>query len=203
MSISGAEEFPLSKLWTSHASGLTLIVLFASVTINALQARKIQDLSEPDVSVRSRVGQMAEPVTGVTPEGLPKTVRFAGGLPTVVYFFSPSCDWCKRNWANVSTLAHASAGRFRFVGVTEATGLRAFAQDQGLDFELLGGISSASRRALGLVATPHTVVVSSEGRISQEWDGAFEPRRERSVEDFFGIELPGLQPEGPTRVPRR
>ena len=187
----------MPRRWTSYLTQLTLGLLFASVAMNVLQARKIRDLVEPAVSVRSRVGQVASPVTATALDGRARTISFDGALPTVVYFFSSTCRWCERNWANVAALARASTGRFRVVGLATETDLATFAKARNLDFELFGGLSEEARRSLGLGATPHTLVVSSQGRISHEWVGAFDTRRKRAIENFFEIELPGLLPDSP------
>ena len=180
---------------SSYVSGLTLILLIVSIGVNALQARKIYGLVEPVKSPRSRVGQIARPLAGTDLDGRPVSLSFAGAQPTVIYFFSPTCRWCERNWNNVRTLARNSLGQFRLVGIALEKDLRAFAQARQLEFEIVGGISAEAVQGLGLGGTPHTLVVSSQGRISHEWSGAFDGRRERSVEAFFEIELPGLDPD--------
>src|SRR5262245_33290440 len=38
--------------------------------------------------------------------------------PTVVYYFSPTCAWCARNWSNVKALANGIHDRYHFVGVS-------------------------------------------------------------------------------------
>jgi hypothetical protein len=99
-------------------------------------------------------------------------------------------------------MAAASAGRFRLIGIAKESDLQAFAQERELGFELIGGVSPDTLAALGLGGTPHTLVVSSQGRISHEWSGAFEGRRKRSVEDFFAVDLPGLLPDPKTLASR-
>jgi hypothetical protein len=68
-----------------------------------------------------------------------------------------------------------------------------------LDFDILGGISTATTRAFGLGPTPHTLVVSSQGQISHEWMGAFNGRRLRLIESYFDVSLPGLEPPASAR----
>ncbi|HXT68430.1 MAG TPA: hypothetical protein VN700_01640 [Vicinamibacterales bacterium] len=163
-----------------------------SVSLNTLQAWRIRDLVEPKQAVSSRIGKSAAPLTGVTLAGERRTLVFVDTQPTVIYFFSPACRWCEENWANVRALSAVSANRFRFMAVAAESDLGQFAQARKLDFEILGGISRESLKALGLSATPHMLVVSSRGQISHEWLGAFRGRQARSIEDFFEITLPGL-----------
>ncbi len=49
-----------------------------------------------------------DPIEVQSPAGQRRSVRFDAGLPTVVYFFSPTCGWCERNWDNVLALSAAS-----------------------------------------------------------------------------------------------
>ncbi len=181
-----------SRDWSRGFSRILLIVLFVSVAMNVSQARKIQSLVETPMSVRSRVGDVAPPITGTGRDNKPITIDFKG-QPTVLYFFSPTCGWCERNWDNVKALALASRGQFRLVGLAAESDLATFAQQRGLDFELVGGISTNARVAFGLGGTPQTLVVSSQGRISHEWSGAFDGRRKRAIETFFEVDLPGVR----------
>jgi peroxiredoxin len=163
--------------------------------MNAVQAHKIHNLVATKPSPKSRVGSLAPALTGVGIDGQPQGVSFGDGLPTVLYFFSPTCSWCERNWANVESLVKASPGRFRFVGVSTERDLREFAKTHDVGFAVVAGITDEAVRGFGFGPTPHTVVVSSQGRISVEWTGAFEGKRKQAIESFFEIELPGLLPK--------
>ena len=180
---------------TPFVSRLAFALLLCSVGMNALQARKIHNLVETRPSPKSRVGSVAPTLSGIGLDGRSQSVRFGQGLPTVLYFFSSTCSWCERNWANVQSLVKASTGRFRFVGVSKERDLREFAKTHEIGFEVIGGISDDAVQAFGFGPTPHTVVVSSQGRISVEWTGAFEDKRKRAIESFFDLELPGLLPK--------
>ena len=179
--------------WSKSFSKFLLIVLFVSVAINASQARKIRSLVDSPTSVRSKVGEVATSFTGVGRDGRPVSIDFTGGHATVLYFFSPTCESCERNWDNVKALARASQGKYRLIGMTAISDFATFAQQRGLDFELVGGISATTREAFGLGGTPQTLVVSSQGRISHGWIGSFDGRRKHAIERFFEVELPGVR----------
>jgi len=182
------------KSKTGFTSRMTLVLLFVSVAINAVQAKKIFGLVQPHASPRSQVGRVAASFTGVAPDGSSKAIRFDDGRPTVLYYFSPACAWCERNWANVQALADASSDRYRFVAVALESDLKAFVTTRGFQFDVVGGIAPETKAAFGFGGTPHTVVVSAQGRISNEWLGAFDGRNQRSIETFFDLALPGLLP---------
>jgi hypothetical protein len=178
--------------WSGTAAAFSLVLLVVSVGLNTLQARRIRDLVDRKAESPSRIGQKAPHLTGLTLDGRPRVLRFDEGQPTVLYFFSPTCRWCEENWSNVRALSAEQSGRFRFVAVAAETALIDFARSRNLDFEIVGGVSSTTLKALGFGATPHTLVVSSLGLISQEWVGAFQGRKQRSIESFFEVKLPGL-----------
>ena len=178
--------------WSGTAAGFSLVLLVLSVGLNTLQARRIRDLVDRKVESPSRIGQKAPPLAGLALNGRPRVLRFDEGQPTVLYFFSPTCRWCEQNWPNVRTVARAQPERFRFVAVAAETDLNNFARARDLDFEIIGAVSSPTLKALGFGATPHMLVVSSQGQISQEWVGAFQGRKQLSIESFFEVKLPGL-----------
>jgi len=119
------------------------------------------------------------------------------GVPTVLYYFSPSCRWCNRNWANVEHLAAATRGRYRFVAVTTAADVRAVIAAHRLDVEVLGALDESRRRALGLGGTPQTVVISPQGVVQNVWVGAFADKTADEIGRFFTTRLPGLTPPTP------
>jgi hypothetical protein len=127
-------------------------------------------------------------------------VRLDAGVPTVVYFFSPTCGWCERNWNNVRALSAASAGRFHVIAVSGETDLQKFVDSHHLqDVEIYGGLTPEAHSALGLASTPHTLVVSAQGVVSYDLVGAYEGSVLRQVEDLFDVSLPGLIPPAKVR----
>ncbi len=131
---------------------------------------------------------------GVDRSGQTVAVRFDRNVPTVLYYFSPTCGWCERNWDNVRRLAAQADGRYRVVGIAAEEALGEFIDQHGLTFEVVGGVSAEAREALNLNGTPRTVVVSAQGLITHDWTGAFTGAVALEVEDLFGIGLPGLRP---------
>jgi hypothetical protein len=179
--------FPRTKVFIT----LLLASLVASAGINVLQARRIHLLVDPGKPVASLVGKPASPLAGFSLSGTPIEL-VATGQTTVLYYFSPTCAWCERNWANIDALIAGSNGRYRVVGVATGRGLADFVARRRLPFDVIEGLSDNTRQHYGFSGTPHTVVVSAEGLITHEWRGAFTPRIERQVEDLFGVLLPGV-----------
>jgi hypothetical protein len=183
---------------TRVAIGSGLLLLLVSAAVNVLQAQRIHFLLETTNAGVSGIGKPATPVDGFTLGDRSVTVRFDERRPTVIYYFSPTCGWCERNWANIKALSAAADGRYRLIAVTADRGVSDYARRHDLELEVIEGISENVRAAYAFYGTPHTVVVDAEGVVTHEWRGAFNPRIERQIEELFGIKLPGLAPPVPT-----
>lgn len=188
----------MSKRFTQTFVWMPTLFLLLSVSGNLLQARKILALVDPSVPRHSRVGTAVQPIELIAPNGDRRTLRFNERQPTLLYFFSPTCAWCERNWDNLRTLAAASSGRFRVVAVARETDLREFVGSHQLPgIDVNGGLSSEAYYALALSSTPHTLLVSAEGIVSHDWVGAYQGTAVREIEDLFDISLPGVRPAVP------
>lgn len=188
-------------------SGLTVLVLLLSVGVNVLQAKRIRALVDAKASVSSSVGHRVVPVEGYSTAGTPVLRSVASDLPTVLYYFSPTCRWCDRNWDNIQALDRGAQGRYRVLVVTRARGVRQYLTDRGLDVEdveVVEGVTESVVAAYGLSGTPQTLVASIEGVVTHDWRGAYTPRIERQIEELFGVPLPGLAPlPAPAPAPAR
>lgn len=180
--------------WTrsSLVSVLTVALLVLSVGVNVLQARRIRAMVDAKSSAASAIGHRVLPLEGFSLDGAPLLRPVARDVPTVLYYFSPTCTWCDRNWANIQALDRGAQGRYRVLLVTRARGVRQYLAQRGLNVEVVEGISESTAAGYKLTGTPQTVVASIEGIITHEWRGAFTPRIERKIEELFGVSLPGL-----------
>jgi hypothetical protein len=192
--------------WTksSVVSMLTVGLLMLSVGVNVSQAKRIKDLVKARVSAVSSVGHQVVPIEGFSSDGAPVLKPVGKDIPTVLYYFSPTCAWCDRNWDNIRALDRGANGRYRVLLVTRARGVRQYLADRRLDLEVVEGISESVAEAYKLNGTPQTLVASIEGIVTHDWRGAFTPRMERQIEDLFGIALPGVTlPVTPAPAPAR
>ncbi len=68
---------------------------------------------------RVNPGERARPLTVKSTDGLQQLISMDGSeLPTVLYVFTPPCEWCERNLPNVAALAEGAAGRYRLIGLS-------------------------------------------------------------------------------------
>jgi hypothetical protein len=180
--------------WT-RSSGVSITVvalLMLSVGVNVMQARRIKAMEEARTAVTSVVGRPVVPLVGFSAEGVPVVRPVAKDVPAVLYYFSPTCTWCNRNWDNIRALERGAQGRYRVVLVTRARGVAQYLKERGLTMDLVEGINEATFQAYRFSGTPQTLVASIEGVITHEWKGAYTPRIERQLEELLGVTLPGI-----------
>lgn len=170
----------------------TVGLLAASMMVNVAQAHRLRGSVAPHPK-DALLGHSVRPIPAMDQNGRALTIRFDRNVPTVLYYFSPSCGWCERNWDNVEALSKRSGGRYRVVAIAAETSLAEFIARHPLSLEVYGGISNDVRETLGLSGTPRTLVVSSEGFITHDWTGAFSGAVALAVEEVFGLDLPGLR----------
>ena len=196
----------MNTTWTRSgvASTITVGLLMLSVGVNVLQARRIKSMVDAKVSVASSIGHQVVPIKGYSPEGVPVIKAVARDVPTLLYYFSPTCVWCNRNWDNIRALDRGAQGRYRVLLMTRARGVREYLKQYALEIEVVEGISESVIEAYKLSGTPQTIVASIEGLVTHDWRGAFTPRIERQIEELFGVALPGIVlPDDPVSAPAR
>jgi len=113
---------------------------------------------------------------------------------TVLYIFTPPCTWCARNMDNFKTLLEKESAKYRFIGLSlSQEGLVQYVAKNDLKLPVYSELSPEAEEAYKLAGTPQTIVVSSEGRVLQNWSGAYAGDQQSQVEAFFHVSLPGLR----------
>jgi hypothetical protein len=188
--------------------GLLMTLLTVSVALNGILSWQVWHLknnvpgpvpapvSRPRAENKLPVGASVPTIEAVDLNKEPATLEFNGsGVPTVLYVFSPKCQWCDLNLENVKALAKMTDGRYRFVGLSLLDDkLPEYKSQHHIDFPIYTGLSRETRVAYGLGGTPQTIVVSSDGRVLKNWPGAYSNDVAQQVEEFFNVRLPGLAP---------
>lgn len=112
--------------------------------------------------------------------------------PSLIYVFTPSCQWCARNLENLKALtAHAKDG-YRLVGLSLDPNVEDYVAQAKLDFPIYINASPEMVSAYGLGPTPLTLVVSPSGKVLKSWTGAYGGATQKEVEATFGLALPGI-----------
>lgn len=181
----------------SKKPDILLVVLLAlSLSLNVYLGLKIKRQksppSGPENSITLSPGMSVAPVKAITLGGPQETISYAS-KPTVLYVFSPQCGWCERNTQNINAIAKLKGDSFWFIGISLSDqNLAKYLDSDGLNFPVYKNPTPDTVRLLGLSSTPQTIIVSPEGRVVQNWIGAFGSKLQSQVEGYFNVSLPGL-----------
>lgn len=167
---------------------LVVVALLLSIALNVWLAARLTSFQR-HVSATLAVGTPVPSINGTTTSGDVVGVDFR--RPAVIYFFSPDCAWCERNWANALSVARSAAARYQFVAVTTRNVSSEFAHERRIEVPILR-IDESTAKAFGFAATPATLVVTIDSRVARTWQGAYVGRQGREIESFFVTKLPGL-----------
>jgi len=96
---------------------------------------------------------------------------------------------------NLKTLLSKEAGEYRFIGVSlSEQSLAEYVAKNDLKLPVYSGLSPGTLMTYKLGSTPQTIVISSEGKVLQDWAGAYIGDQKSQVEAFFHVTLPGIRP---------
>lgn len=181
----------------NHGGTALLLTLFAvSLVLNLYQvSHGCPTDMRSDPTRQGVIGTIIGGVAVRSMAGETSQLRVTASKPTVIYFLSPTCSWCSKNHATISTLGLRAAERFRFVGLVRdahRSDVSAYLRRYPLPFDvyLVSDESWLSRN--DLVGTPSTLVVDTTARVTHVWHGAFTGEGQREVEALFHVQLPGV-----------
>src|SRR5258708_279659 len=175
------------------------IALAVSVTINVILSNKVRGLTQGQTARISgrllKAGETVPSIEAKRSDGKQNVISYQGATrPTVLYVFTPPCTWCARNMDNLKTLADKEDGDYRIIGLSlSEEGLAEYIRKNELKFPVYSGLSRETREAYKLSGTPQTIVISPEGKVLQDWVGAYVGDQKSQVEAFFHVTLPGLR----------
>jgi peroxiredoxin len=201
--MSSARETLRATATPRRTSGKALaaiaVALLVSVTLNLLLAHRIRTLTYGRLArvseYKLQVGTTVPPIVAERLDGHQETISYEGGnKPTVLYIFTPPCSWCARNMDNLKTLLEKENGPYRVIGLSlSQEGLAEYVAKNGLKLPVYSGLSPQTLKTYKLGSTPQTVVISPEGKVLQDWAGAYVGDQKSQVEAFFHVTLPGLR----------
>ena len=188
-------EMSLRRVFTVRTLGIAIVSL--SLAFNFLAAAKIHSLRARVEYLMAdgkvKVGQRVPPFTVARIDGVEETLRLDNAKTrTVLYVFSPSCGWCKRNIENVKALQQ-SATDYRLIGLSMVKkDLSAHVASAGFKFPIYSNIPPDIVGQLRLGGTPNTIIVSEAGTVLKSWVGAYSDTTKTEIESFLKIRLPGI-----------
>ena len=177
-------------------------LLALSLTFNILIAYRFAVPNS--VSSPTNANRRAGPAVGITLPPLDaellgggrELLRFGSdSRPTLLYVFTPACQWCSRNANNIRAVTARAQGSYRLAALSldpDKDSVTAYVREQGIEFPVYVKPSAESVSAYALGATPHTLLIDRSGKVLQSWVGAFAGTVGSQVEAVFKLKLPGL-----------
>ncbi len=164
-----------------------------------LRLRREVARHQPPPSLKA--GDTVPSFTGVGLSGENVAVSYTGGGPKkVLFFFSPTCPYCKRQfpyWKAI--LERARDNNFEVLGLVsqteDAAKVKEFLRGMGcaddsdnpLHVALVPDSTISDYR---LSATPITLIVSSDGKVERVWNGLWSKDELPNVYTVFGLGKP-------------
>jgi peroxiredoxin len=177
-----------------------ILLMLASVSLNVVLARRLWLFTHLQ-SIRAaerllKVGTTVPPIAAKRLDGQLAVISYQSTeQATVLYIFTPPCSWCARNMDNLKALLDKERGHYRFIGLSlsEET-LGEYVAKNDLKLPVYSGLSPETLKTYKLGSTPQTIVISPEGKVLQDWAGAYVGDQKSQVEAFFHVTLPGIRP---------
>jgi peroxiredoxin len=179
------------------------------MSLNVFLAHRIHNLAHVQSALIAakiaerllKPGTVVQPIAAKRLDGQrPEVISYqSASQPTVLYIFTPPCVWCARNMDNFKALVDKESGEYRFIGLSLSdAGLVEYVRKNELKLPVYSGLSPETLKTYKLGSTPQTMVISPEGKVMQDWTGAYLGEQKSQVEAFFHVNLPGLKelPEG-------
>jgi peroxiredoxin len=193
--LTGTEVFGQGR----YVPTVGILLLLVSVSLNVVLARRVWSFTH----LRSnraderllKVGTSVPPIAARHLDGQPGVISYQGAeQSTVLYIFTPPCSWCARNVDNLKTLLDKERGQYHFIGLSLSENtLAEYVAKNDLKLPVYSGLSPETLKTYKLGSTPQTIVISPEGKVLQDWVGAYVGDQKSQVETFFHISLPGLR----------
>jgi len=95
---------------------------------------------------------------------------------------------------NFKRLLDTEGGHYRFIGLSlSEEAVAEYVAKNGMKLPVYSGLSPETLKTYKLGSTPQTIVISPEGKVLQDWVGAYVGDQKSQVEAFFRVSLPGLR----------
>ncbi len=174
-----------------------LFSLILSVALNVLLARQlgqqrrlIENMTAPSGLLQN---ESVPSFSGKDPNGNPFDVTYSANMgDTILYIFSPDCGWCTKNIENIRTLSTHINSSNRFIGISlSSENLKNYLIQCGFNIPVITNLDKSTIAAYKFGGTPQTLVISSDGRVLQNWSGAYKNEIKDEIESYFGVKLSG------------
>jgi len=175
------------------AISIGVVVILASLALNAYLGWRLYRLGETldhlKAAERLVVGAQVPEIKARSLDGRESIIEFQkDGRPTLLYFFSPGCETCERNVANIRMLAQQKGGQYRIIGFSLSDeGLESYVKEKDFNFPVYYGLGVEPTLAYRLGRVPQTTLVSVDGKVLANWHGPYNGREREAIESYLGM----------------
>jgi thiol-disulfide isomerase/thioredoxin len=177
--------------WVS-LDNVVMMLLLLSVGINVSFAYAKRASASTQQRYAFVPGSLAPPLVVDAIGGERRTVVWDDDKrPTLLYFFTTTCEWCDRNVESIKALSSQLGTKYRVVMVSlNKKGLEKYASTKLEGVEVYSMPTPVARAGYGLGPTPHTVVVGNMGEVKYAWMGAYDKSVTEQLRAWFGVDVP-------------
>lgn len=172
------------------------VILSISLATNLLLAYRIRvnRSSDMQATLPLQIGDSVAPFRVSNLDGQQEVISYQNNQQAVVlYVFTPSCIWCTRNLDNLRALVLNKKDSYRFVGISLVDeGVKDYVSKNNMNLPVYSALSDEMKQDYKLGGTPQTLVISPDGKVLQNWEGAYTGQQQSEIERFFDVTLPGL-----------
>ena len=173
----------------------TSVVLLASVALNLLlfaEVRRLRGALKLPGRTDPLIGARIASFQARDSDSRGVTVTMPNTRPTLLYVFSPQCDFCVKNENKIAFLTQAIQDKYQILGISIGrNGLGQYLADHGVTFRVLVELDATVAKTLQIGrTTPQTLVVSPIGLVIKNWRGMYSGRTQQEIEDYFGVKFP-------------
>jgi hypothetical protein len=129
---------------------------------------------------------------------------------TLLYIFSPRCEWSRSDYANLKAIVQASGRNYDVLGlytkphVTDDE-VSKYLANHPFPGKVIAVDLNKTQLPDDIVnrfrSTPQLLVVAPDGLIRRAWSGALFDDRQTEAEGYFGLKLPGAHMVGGVAAP--
>jgi hypothetical protein len=123
-----------------------------------------------------------------------RVVKIDASKTTLIYYFSPTCAWCKLNLPGIISFAKQLELRsnYQILGMTQnSKGVKEYLTQHPLPFPVVVDNDPYDISTMDLRGTPQTVELY-KGEVVHNWSGAYQLKVKDSIQRHLDVSLPDL-----------
>lgn len=168
-------------------------LLIISLGFNLWLTKRSAELNQNIATIKSErtlaLGAYVSPFSARTTDGILESINYSNvSIPTLLYVFEPGCSGCERNWQNIKYLATAGKEKCRVIGLSltpDINGLKEYVAKNELPFPVYCELPFVVTNKFRMGPTPHTILISPDGKVIKNWIGSFEGNYKKDIEQYF------------------